>query len=146
MRWLGPVALAACSAGHGGASSTPIDVDVDGYRLHVEVAADPESRERGLAFRRELDDDGGLLLCFPEARPLALDMHDTFLPLTVAFLDGDGRIMGFADMEPFDDVSRYRSSGAAAYALEARQGWFVAHHLEVGAICHFQMPEGLVVR
>ncbi len=144
MRLLAALALAACAPSHGRSANTPITIDVDGYRLDVELAADPESRERGLAFRRDLDDDG-LLMAFPDARPVSLGGQDTFIPLSVAFLDADGRIASIVDLEPFEPA-RARSRDATAYVLEVRQGWFATHHVQVGAVCHFNLPGGMVVR
>jgi uncharacterized membrane protein (UPF0127 family) len=143
MRLAAVLVLAACGQGRARPATTPITVEVQGYRLDVELAADPDTRERGLALRRELDDDG-MLLAFPEARPLALGARDTFIPLSIAFLDGDGRIMSIEDLEPFEGLARSRD--AAVYALEVRQGWFAAHRVDVGTICHFSLPEGMVVR
>ena len=110
-----------------------LDVDVGGTPLRVEVADDPMERERGLTFRRSIRRDHGMLFVFPDARPRSFWTVDTPLALSLAYLDGDGRIITLLDPEP-NARKPLLSVGYAQYAIETERGWFADHGLGVGTV------------
>jgi uncharacterized membrane protein (UPF0127 family) len=114
-------------------------------QLQVEIAAQPVQRERGLMFRSALPADGGMLFVFPEATELAFWMKHTSLPLSIAFVGGDGRIVNIEDMQPFD-TTLHRSAGPARAALEVSQGWFAERGIAPGDTVQFDLPSDLDVR
>jgi len=69
---------------------------------------------------------------FPEPQPLGFWMRNTYIPLSIAYIDADGRIVNVADMAPRDESS-HPSNGPALYALEMRKGWFAEKGLGPGA-------------
>jgi hypothetical protein len=87
-----------------------------------------------------------MLFVWPARIPVGLWMRNTYLPLSVAFLDDDGKIVGFADMEPFDEVTVHRSPVPVRYALEVHYGWFRQRRVEVGDRVEMRMPGELAVR
>lgn len=58
-------------------------------------------------------------------------MKETLLPLSIAFIAEDGRILNIEEMPPGSPV-RYGSRGAALYALEMNKGWFMRHGIKPG--------------
>ena len=54
------------------------------------------------------------------------------IPLSVAFIGPDGRILNILDMEP-QTVDIHPSEGPAAYALETNRGWFAERGIRRGA-------------
>ena len=58
-------------------------------------------------------------------------MKNTFIPLSIAFIGSDGRIVNIEDMAPQDESTHW-SSGPAQYALEMRKGWFAEHGIGPG--------------
>lgn len=125
--------LLACGArgDKAGADLPTATIHVGNHRLSVEVAATPAARGRGLMFREELPEDGGMLFVFPEEKVLEFWMRNTRIPLSIAFADGSGRIVRIADMDPLSETPV--SSGAPArYALEVNRGWFDAHGVRSG--------------
>jgi uncharacterized membrane protein (UPF0127 family) len=102
-------------------------------KMTVEVAASPGTRETGLMHRFSLKPDHGMLFVFSTPQPLAFWMHDTYVPLSIAFVDADGRILNIEDMRPMDDGPRYYSKGAALYAIEMTQGWYAKKGIVAGA-------------
>lgn len=116
--------LTACSQQDCGARLPTLAISVKQHPLTVELAATAKSRTCGLAFRDELAEGHGMLFVFDRDQPLEFWMKDTRMPLSIAFLDAQKRIIDIIDMaEPFSE-QRYRSSGSARYALETRLGWF----------------------
>jgi uncharacterized protein len=60
-------------------------------------------------------------------------MKDTRIPLSIAYIDSEGRIVDIQDMKPFDDeLPDYVSAEPARYALEVNQGFFEERGVEVG--------------
>jgi uncharacterized membrane protein (UPF0127 family) len=94
----------------------------------VEVARTPAQHERGLMHRRSLGSREGMLFVFEADQRLAFWMKDTPVPLSIAFLSPDGRILQIEDLEPFS-LKAIRSRISARFALELPRGAFA----EVGA-------------
>jgi uncharacterized membrane protein (UPF0127 family) len=60
-------------------------------------------------------------------------MKNTLIPLSIAYMDSDGRIVDLQDMKPLDDdPPHYVSAEPARYALEVNRGFFEEHGVEVG--------------
>jgi hypothetical protein len=89
----------------------------------IEVARTENQRARGLMHRQTLGKREGMLFVFDADQHLAFWMKDTTLPLSIAFLSSDGRILQIEDMEPLSQKS-IRSRLSARYALELPRGAF----------------------
>lgn len=100
-------------------------------KLIVEVASTPQTRETGLMNRFSLQQDHGMLFVFEVPQELAFWMKNTYIPLSIAFVDVNGRILNIEDMRPQDESTHW-SSGQALYAIEMRQGWFAARGIAAG--------------
>lgn len=108
-----------------------IHLKVSGYTLSAEVAYKKESRIRGLTYRNFMKKNSGMLFVFPEASIHSMWMVNTYIPLSVAFLDKNGMILNIIDMSPH---TRTRNSAAskAKYALEMNLGWFSSRSIKAG--------------
>jgi uncharacterized membrane protein (UPF0127 family) len=109
-----------------------IDLAIGGHRLVAEVAATEATRTTGLMNRFSLQPDHGMLFVFAQPQPLAFWMHNTYVPLSIAFIDADGRILNIEDMAPQTE-STHPSRGLAVYALEMKKGWFADRGIAPGA-------------
>jgi uncharacterized protein len=107
-------------------------VSINGHRLVVELAATPLSRACGLSKRSALDENQGMLFVYPRSDLRTFWMKDTWIPLSIAFLDDSGTIINIEIMSPDQTGKKYRSRIAALYALEVNQGWFRLHGITVG--------------
>jgi uncharacterized protein len=102
-------------------------------RVWVEIADSPVKRYIGLRGRESMPEDQGMLFVFPAEGPHTFTMADTPLPLSIAFIDSERRIIDIQDMEPFDDEPPgYESAEPAQYALEVNQGFFEERGVKVG--------------
>jgi uncharacterized protein len=101
------------------------------HKIVAEVAATDEQRATGLMYRFSLKPDHGMIFVFESAQPQAFWMKNTFIPLSIAFIGSDGRIVNIADMAPQDERAHW-STGPAQYALEMRKGWFAEHGIGPG--------------
>lgn len=113
------IALTACTD-----ATETITMHVGGHPFTVELAATEEARARGLMHRESLPPDHGMLFVFPQSALRSFWMRDTPLPLSIAFISADGRILEIRRMLPFDETP-VRSRFPARYALEVNQGRFV---------------------
>jgi len=114
--------------------------------LKVEVADTSEARTQGLMFRKSLGDDEGMLFVFSAEEPLAFWMKNTLIPLSIAFIDRNWRIVDIQDMAVAKDPEHgpfpvYPSKVPARYALEVNQGFFARKKIGVGARVHFTLHE-----
>ena len=101
------------------------------HLIRAEIAADAASRSRGLMFRERLGPNEGMLFIFEQPSTQCFWMRNTLIPLTIAFLAEDGRIVNTADMEPKSEAS-HCSNEAVRFALEMERGWFVKRGLTKG--------------
>ena len=125
------VSLASGCGGNGGRGPR-VKLTVGGHAVRAELADTPKRHERGLMFREQLPDDEGMLFCYEESRVLSFWMKNTRIPLSIAFITGDGAILNIEDMEPYS-LKTHRSHLPARYALEMNQGWFREHNVGEGA-------------
>ena len=110
-------------------------VDSAGGRVPVRVEeADTDAeRQAGLMGRTVLPEDAGMLFVFEGEQTLSFWMRDTLIPLSVAYIDAEGRIVDIQDMQPLDDTPpHYVSAEPARYALEVNQGFFEERGVAVG--------------
>lgn len=100
-------------------------LQIKGKTVQVEIALDAESRTRGLMFRKpeELPRDSGMLFFSSDSRRQSFFMKNTLIPLSIAFLDDEGKILQIEDMQPHD-LSQTTSKESCRWALEMHQGWF----------------------
>ena len=89
----------------------------------AEIARTSSQREQGLMHRKELKDGHGMLFIFERDEILSFWMKNTLVPLSIAFITYDGRILEFFDMQP-GNLNPVHSSRSVRYALEVPQGWF----------------------
>ena len=102
--------------------------------MHVitaEIASTPQTRERGLMFRKDLAPNHGMLFVFQSASQQCFWMMNTLIPLSIAFIKDDGAIINIADMKPLSK-DNHCSTEPARYALEMEQGWFAKRGITPG--------------
>lgn len=125
-------AAVACSAAAGAEKQQAL-VIFGADTVTVELAETAAERERGLMNRTEVPEGTGMLFIFQDEEPRAFWMKDTHVPLDIAYLDSELRIVSIHQMEPLD-TNTYPSGGPAMFALEVRQGWFADHGIEAGDV------------
>ena len=104
--------------------------------IQVEVAQTPEERSQGLMGRKHLGKDEGMLFIFETEGYHGFWMKDTLLPLSIAFIGKDGRIVWMTDMKPLT-LDSHVPPRPILYALEMNKGWFSSHGVKVGDVVRF---------
>jgi len=116
--------LASCSPQKLAVRDLPIERD--GQQITVvkaEIARTGDERSKGLMYRKNLPDGEGMLFVFERDEVLSFWMKNTYIPLSIAFIASDGRIVDIKDMYPHDE-NTVVSSRSVRYALEVPMGWF----------------------
>ncbi len=122
--------IAAASFGGSGAIDRRPDHIISfpdaGAELWVRVADSSDERSRGLMRVENLPPDEGMAFFWEEPVEATFWMKDTLIPLSIAFVDPDGRIITIADMEPCraDPCPTYAADGPFVLAVEANRGYF----------------------
>ena len=108
-------------------------------RLGVELAETEDQWRTGLMERPSLAGDRGMLFVYPAVRDTTYGfyMFRTRIPLDIAFIDGDGRIVDIVEMAPCASPNPrtcriYRSAEPYRWALEVNRGWFAERGIGMG--------------
>ena len=109
-----------------------IELSAGIHLIRAEVANSFESRAQGLMFRKYLGPNEGMLFVFPQAEPHCMWTKNTLIPLSVAFMDAQGKIVSVAEMQPQTETS-HCAAAPAKFALEMSGGWFASKGLKAGA-------------
>ena len=123
-----------------------VQVVVKGHDLTIELATTPEARSCGLSLRDSLPANRGMLFVYADPKILTFWMKNTRIPLSIAFIDANGRIVGIQKMNPFPTTTVYASPVPALYALEVNQGWFEENGVGVGDVLEFNLPITLNIK
>ena len=107
-------------------------LEIGKQRLTVEIALRPEEQMAGLMNRDALDPDRGMLFVFPTPKQASFWMHNTSIPLDLAFLDADGVILEIIPLVPFEEKRVVSQSSKVSYALEVTRDWFASRGLKAG--------------
>lgn len=99
--------------------------------IHAEVAATPAQREQGLMFREKMTANDGMVFVFEGPADVCMWMKNTLLPLSVAFIDGSGKIVNIEDMQP-QTLDSHCAKKQVRYALEMNLGWFKQKNIKPG--------------
>jgi uncharacterized membrane protein (UPF0127 family) len=101
--------------------------------VEAEFADTEAKKERGLMFRKSLPEYSGMLFVFDPPAQATFWMKNTRIPLSIGFIDREGRILEIRSMKPFDQTIISSISNRVAYALEVNLGWFDRHGVRLGA-------------
>ncbi|MBI4350860.1 MAG: DUF192 domain-containing protein [Elusimicrobia bacterium] len=117
----------------------------DGFRVRAELALTAAAQAKGLMFREELADDGGMLFVFGGTERRSFWMKNTFLDLDLVFLDGDLKVLKVFHRVPRSrpgqpESELARVSAPAACVLELPAGAARAHRVRPGAKIKIAFP------
>src|SRR3990167_11088492 len=102
---------------------------------NIPVARSMQAQTKGLSHRSNAG--VGMLFMWDVAAPRVFWMHETHMPLMIAFFDAKGRLFASTNMLPNTETLHY-SVMPAKYALELSPDDFQKNHLSTG-----QKLEGL---
>ncbi|WP_158598446.1 DUF192 domain-containing protein [Notoacmeibacter ruber] len=105
-------------------STDPVPVTVDGREdiaIMVEIATTPAEAAAGLMYRKEMEDDHGMLFVFDRSSKRSFWMRNTLMPLDIIFVGEDGKVDSIRRGKPLDETP-LGSDGTAKFVLELKAG------------------------
>ncbi|MBY0268415.1 MAG: DUF192 domain-containing protein [Burkholderiales bacterium] len=132
MKRLLPLIFALCLLPAVASAAMPqIELAIHKHALTAEVAGNDADRMQGLMHRRMLPENRGMLFVFPNVAHHGMWMMNTYIPLSVAFIDESGVIINIEDMQPHTRDS-HSAKKPVRYALEMNLGWFRKRGIKPG--------------
>ena len=120
------------AAAHAGQPKLPVTQLTAGmYLIQAEVARTEAEREQGLMSRRSMPANEGMLFDFGAPAGVCMWMKNTLIPLSVAFIDSEGKIVNIEDMQP-ETLDSHCGKRNVRYALEMNLGWFQQKNIKPG--------------
>lgn len=112
-------------------------------RVRVEVVSRPEEMSRGLMFRDRLAADAGMLFVYPSEGERSFWMKNTLIPLDMAFIGENRRIVGIVhEAEPLTTSAR-SVDAPSRFVLEVNGGSLRRNGVLEGALVRFENVPGL---
>jgi uncharacterized membrane protein (UPF0127 family) len=100
--------------------------------VKVEIVNTPSTREFGLMYRKQLNENAGMIFVFPAPDHLSFWMKNTVIPLDMIFADAHRKIVGIVEnAEPFSERP-LSVDGDSLYVLEVNGGFSQRHHVHAG--------------
>lgn len=133
------LSAAGCLGSKGQDTLKTVRMTINGIEFTVEIAKTENEKTTGLMFREHLDQTAGMIFVYEKDKKMSFYMKNTLIPLSIAFLNAEGKIMQIEDMEPLN-LETVNSRGAVRYALEVNKGTFEKYGITEGDRVIF--PEG----
>ncbi len=112
------------------------------HRFEVEIADDDEERRIGLMYRTSLPENAGMLFDFgPETAIRSMWMKNTLIPLDMAFIDQNGRIVRIAAETTPRSLASISSGAPVLAVLEVNGGRFEALGVKEGDLVRHRLFE-----
>lgn len=102
------------------------------HTFNIEIVDTPESRAQGLMYRQELAPDAGMLFDFLDDREVSFWMRNTFIPLDMIFITGEGVVRNIHVNARPHDPTGIPSEGPVQFVLEIPGGRSVELGIEPG--------------
>jgi uncharacterized membrane protein (UPF0127 family) len=99
--------------------------------IKAEVASTPDEREQGLMFRERMGQNEGMVFLFAAPETVCMWMKNTLIPLAVAFMDENGKIVNIEEMKA-QTLDSHCAKKAVPYALEMNSEWFKQKNIKPG--------------
>ena len=126
LRWTGFVLIALLVATGpvrpAGLQTLEIASKTGVHGFTVEIADTEAEREKGLMFRKELPEGRGMLFDFQHDQEVGFWMQNTYIPLDMIFIRGDGRILRIAETTEPLSTRIIPSNGPVRAVLEVIAG------------------------
>ena len=102
---------------------------ISGTKVNLRVAANEDTKAKGLMGSDEPKDNNGMLFVYDIPDHLGFWMKNVNYPLDILFFDENLEIVDRHTMDPYngesnEDIKVYYSRTKAMYAVELRAGWY----------------------
>jgi uncharacterized membrane protein (UPF0127 family) len=109
--------------------------------LSTELALKSVEIYTGMMWRTNMPENEAMLFVFPVPEPRAFYMRNTYVPLSLAYIDPEGIIQEIHDLQPLNETSVPSQAANIQFVLEVPQGWFQRHKISPGAVVRSQFGD-----
>ena len=110
-----------------------IELKTSIYRIQAELADNPKAREVGLMNRTTMPTNSGMLFVFEQKAGHCFWMNNTKIPLAIAFIADDGKIVNIEEMQA-ETTNNHCPKANVRYALEMNKQWFSERVIVPGTV------------
>jgi len=124
-----------------------LGLDDAAEEFELELSVDADQRAQGLMEREEIDEHGGMLFIYPDAKERGYWMKNCLVDIDMIFLDEEGRITavhqakkelprqpGESEWDYEDRLKRYSSRRPAQFVIEVKAGTIKRLGLKAGQL------------
>ena len=104
------------------------------HEIEAELALTAPEVITGMMFRKDISEKEGMLFVFRDEDKRSFWMKNVPIPLTCAYIDGEGTIVEIHGMKPLDESPILSKSDKIQYVLEMKHGWFERNKIGVGTV------------
>ena len=109
--------------------------------LKTELALKPIEIYTGMMWRTNMPESEAMLFVFSAPEQRSFYMRNTYVPLSLAYIDPEGAILEIHDLQPRNETSVPSKSSNVQFVLEVPQGWFKRHNIAPGTVVRSQHGE-----
>lgn len=129
-----PAASAAWAPTTAQAKLTTTKLWLGSQQLVAEIAREPLEIATGLMFRTTMASDEAMIFVLPMPQQARFYMKNTLIPLSCAYIDGEGVVLEVHNMKPKDETTILSASENVQFVLEVNQGWFEKKQIGPGTL------------
>ena len=111
-----------------------IKIYLGATELNTEIADENHERRSGMMHRTKMDANEAMLFVFPYPHQTGFWMKNTIIPLSIAYIDQNSRILEIHNLEPGNTNTVDSRSDKIMYALEVNKGWFAKNGIKPGNV------------
>ncbi len=104
------------------------------HRLNVYLAQNNAQRGKGLMCVRQMADDTGMLFWYQQPRVVSMWMKNTYIPLDMLFVQGNGRILNIAENTAPHSLESVAATDVVSAVIELNGGTVSRLHIQPGDI------------
>ena len=113
-------------------SQTYFPISIGGSEIQLQLALKPAEQQKGLMYRKSLDNDHGMLFLFDRPDKRGFWMKNTRIPLDIGYFDSSGQLLEIHTLFPYDETAVNSRSREVLIAVETNRGWYAANGIQVG--------------
>lgn len=101
-------------------------------KIDIEIADTDAKREQGLMYRRQMEQNRGMLFVFDDVDLRSFWMKNTYLPLDILYLNAQKKIVKICENMPTLNEQPIPSDFPAKYVIEVNAGFCALNRISVG--------------
>ncbi len=107
------------------------------FSIDMELATNEEEHARGLMYRKQMDENKGMLFLFQNEDWRSFWMHNTLIPLDIIYVNAKREVVSICkNTNTLDDTS-LPSEAPAMYVIEINAGLCDKYGIDKGTVVNF---------